>query len=466
MTRIAVDISNAYTLTLERYSCVTKKIYVLDTSVIIHDPQCFYKFDDNDVVIPMAVIEELDHLKDKKGDVASEARTAIRNLENILYHEPLKKGKLSIGNNVAEYLSNKVPDNIILNTCYSIRKDSPENVAVTLVTKDINMRIKAQGMGLWAEDYKSDLVSKELIQSQLQVVGSDFWGDLENVVSVIPGKEKKGVFHYTLPSGHVEDLIGHNRKNTWVDDGNGHLYLIGACDGFDQMITSFEKKMLMSQKAFGISPKNLEQAVAMYMLLNQEFDFVGLNGPAGTGKTFIVLACALEMVLERGLYNSIVIMRSPKDVDEGVGFFPGTEEEKMMPWMGGFTDNLEALVCDSDFNAKEVAATLEMINLKARIKYKALTCIRGRSYQKTFVIVDEVQNNTRHQVKSLVTRCGEGSKMVMMGNLSQIDTPYLNSNSSGFTHVCAKMPEFERAGIISLHSIERSRLSEFAEKNL
>lgn len=458
------------------------KLYILDTNVLLHDPNCLYEFKEQDITIPMTVLEELDDIKDRKKSVAQEARAVIRTIDTILkdtdtqaitrgvpIHIPgtdenyPSLGNLSIfpDHNLSSQkgfltdLENK--DNQIINTALHLQRTQP-NREVILVTKDINMRLKALGAGLIrVEDYRTDqLVSDiELLPSGHIHIEGNFWDHFDSLSS----EQEHGHMVHTiarkeLPTAYPCQYI--------FDDSEEFVARVSAVD--DHCVTLEEQghRRLMHQNCWGIEPINIYQAFAMRSILDPEIDLTMLTGAAGSGKTLIALACALEMVIEQRRYNKIIVTRSTPPVAEDIGFLPGTEEEKMTPWLSSIHDNLEAMHEGDERPQSSVKYAIE----KANIQFKSLNFIRGRSLQGAVVLIDEAQNLTPSQMKTILTRCGKGTKMICLGNLAQIDSNYITPLTSGLTYVVERFKPFNGAANIHFEGIFRSRLAEYAEEHL
>lgn len=459
---------------------VTTKIYVLDTNILLHEPLAFLSFEEHDIVIPMTVLEELDHIKDSKKDVAREARVSIRAMENILAdaspeqmtvgvsllgqgaktHGPT--GNLSIytdllmEENKQVFTSNE-NDNRIINVALDLQRMHPQR-DVILVTKDINMRLKAKGAGMhFVEDYRTDQLIddiKYLSKGYIKVEGR-FWDTVTEVESQTEGRETIHTIALSqLPELYINAYI--------IDEANEFCGIVEAIDETHADILDLGTERLMSRQAWGINPKNMPQAMALHALLDPHVDLVILTGPAGSGKTVMALAAALEMVVEKNMYDKIIVTRSTPEIAESIGFLPGTEEEKMAPWLSAITDSLEALH-HQDVNT---SGSLSYIMEKANIQFKSVNFMRGRSIQNAIVILDESQNLTASQLKTIITRCGEGTKLIVGGNLAQIDSNYLSAVTSGLTYLVEKFKNFSGSSTVMLDGVVRSRLAEFAEKSL
>ncbi|WP_286271455.1 PhoH family protein [Thalassotalea hakodatensis] len=455
-----------------------KTIYILDTNILLHEPFAFLSFQEHDVIVPMTVLEELDSIKDRNKDVSRDARVAIRALEDCLVNatpeevlagvpiptqqDGSKVGRLSIFNDytleqTAGKLSFNENDNRIINTALHIQ-GTRKTRKVVLVTKDINMRLKAKGAGLkHVEDYRTDQLIDDIqfLTKGYHKFSGDFWQQVKNCESESEGRNtthyvEKSVF----PNAYMNEYL--------LDEGE---HFAGKVVGWDEQklaIADLSRERLMSKQAWGISPKNIYQGMAMDALLDPSIDLVILTGPAGCGKTLLALASALELVIERGMYDKVIVTRSTPEIAESIGFLPGTEEEKMAPWLAAITDSLEVLHKQDE----NMESSLNYIMDKANIQFKSVNFMRGRSIQNAFVILDECQNLTASQLKTIITRCGEGTKLVCSGNLAQIDSNYLSALTSGLTYIVERFKDFPGSTTVNLNGVVRSRLASFAEENL
>ncbi|HAS4581969.1 PhoH family protein [Vibrio cholerae] len=453
-----------------------RKLFVLDTNILLHEPLAIYSFKEHDVVIPMTVLEELDRIKDSKRDVARDARVAIRALEH-LFHDatpeeitegiPLSKqegatGTISI---LADYeldetvkaFTDKEGDNRILNAVLYLQAQRTPR-AVVLVTKDINMRLRAKGAGvLYVEDYRTDQLIDDIqyLTKGFQTRPGSFWDSVEDVASYTLGgktfhKLDRAPFDPTFLNQYV------------IDEDSDFAARVETIDGYKLTLRDLSRERMMHRKAWGITPKNIYQGMALDALLDPDIDLVILTGAAGSGKTLLAMAAALEQTVERKMFDKIIVTRNTPDIGESIGFLPGTEEEKMMPWLASVTDTLEAL----HKNDHCTDGSLKYICDKANIQFKSINFMRGRSIQNAFVLLDECQNLTASQIKTIITRCGEGTKIVCSGNLAQIDSHYLTPVTSGLTYMVERFKNFEGSANIHLNGVVRSRLAEFAEENL
>ncbi|EJL6537255.1 PhoH family protein [Vibrio cholerae] len=453
-----------------------RKLFVLDTNILLHEPLAIYSFKEHDVVIPMTVLEELDRIKDSKRDVARDARVAIRALEH-LFHDatpeeitegiPLSKqegatGTISI---LADYeldetvkaFTDKEGDNRILNAVLYLQAQRTPR-AVVLVTKDINMRLRAKGAGvLYVEDYRTDQLIDDIqyLTKGFQTRPGSFWDSVEDVASYTLGgktfhKLDRAPFDPTFLNQYV------------IDEDSDFTARVETIDGDKLTLRDLSRERMMHRKAWGITPKNIYQGMALDALLDPDIDLVILTGAAGSGKTLLAMAAALEQTVERKMFDKIIVTRNTPDIGESIGFLPGTEEEKMMPWLASVTDTLEAL----HKNDHCTDGSLKYICDKANIQFKSINFMRGRSIQNAFVLLDECQNLTASQIKTIITRCGEGTKIVCSGNLAQIDSHYLTPVTSGLTYMVERFKNFEGSANIHLNGVVRSRLAEFAEENL
>lgn len=454
--------------------------YILDTNVLIHDPNAIFNFEEHRVQIPMVVLEELDKLKVGANSVAADARQAVRTIDSLLGPASpseimagvpiLRNGGEVLGSisilmpsdedDDAHALAASSNDNKIINDLLALQAKITDS-EVVLVTKDINMRLKARGCGLEAEDYHNDQLITDIqsLTTGYHFVENGFW----DAVEAIAPQKVSGDKHHVIAKETLRAVIQSEPYiNQFIYDDRDFICRIVRDDGEYVAIELMNVGTLMRQKAWGLSPRDIHQAMAMYLLFDPEVDLVCLNGAAGSGKTILALACALELTMEKRNFKRILATRSTRGLDEDIGFLPGTEAEKMQPWLGAFTDNLEALHAE-DFDP---ASSQDYVGSKVPLQFKSLNFVRGRSFQQTFLIVDEAQNLTPHQVKTIVTRAGEGTKVVCLGNLAQIDTPYLGPTSSGLTYMSERFKGFEHAGSITLKGVARSRLAAYAEAHL
>lgn len=458
-----------------------QKVYVLDTNVLIHDPNALLNFEEHAVAIPMTVLEELDKLKSGKSHSAADCRAAIRQIDRIIGHAspeqvdagvPIPRahdstqGCLSVlmPRPVAE-LAHPLPehlnDNRIINDVAILKQRDPLRRYV-LVTKDINMRLKARACGIEAEDYHTDqLVSdvRQLSQGYFEIEGS-LWEQVSQVDSWRDGPET----HHRLPRAELSAaLAGRDLYlNQFVLDEQGFIGRVMAVEDDSVVLWHLPAEQLMSQQAWGLTPINIYQAMALHLLLDPAVHLVTLTGAAGSGKTILALAAAIEMIIEHRSYNKIIATRSTPPLAEEQGFLPGTEEEKMDPWLGAISDNIEAL----HLHDENPNGSIQYVKERANIQFKSLNYIRGRSFQKALILIDESQNLTPHQMKAIITRAGEGSKVVCLGNLAQIDTPYLTPTSSGLTYMIERFKGFAHGGSVHLNGVPRSALAEYAESHL
>ncbi|WP_439841964.1 PhoH family protein [Aeromonas taiwanensis] len=451
-----------------------RKLFILDTNVLLHEPLAIYSFKEHDVLIPMTVLEELDNIKDRQKDVSRDARIAIRALEDVFRDATPEQivqgvalageasGRISIFSDHhlpqdAEVFTDKEADNRIINAALYLQKHEMKR-QVVLVTKDINMRLKAKGAGLaHVEDYRSDQLIDDirLLAKGFQVVPGSFWERVGECDSETHGRDTVHVIDANLLEGvHVNQYL--------LDEENFFAARVLGHDGQKIRLKDLGRERLMSRKAWGVHPKNIYQGMALDALLDPHIDLVILTGPAGCGKTLLAMAAALELVIEKGIYEKVIVTRNTPEIAESIGFLPGTEEEKMMPWLAAVTDTLEVLHKQDE----NMSGSLSYIMEKANIQFKSVNFMRGRSIQNTFVLLDECQNLTASQIKTIITRCGEGTKIVCSGNLAQIDSNYLSPVTSGLTYIVERFKDFDGSANIFLNGVVRSRLASFAEENL
>ncbi|HQO15887.1 MAG TPA: PhoH family protein [Methylotenera sp.] len=458
----------------------SNKLFVLDTNVLIHDPSSLFRFEEHDIFLPMVTLEELDNNKKGLTEVARNARQASRNLEEIVGTDlvNLELGcPLNVNGNKhltgrlflqTMQVSNDLPglagfkaDNQILAVVLDLKKKQPDR-QVILVSKDINIRIKARAMGVPAEDYFNDKVLEDtdLLYSGVEELPADFW---EKHSKAMESWQDAGRMFYRI-NGPLCKTFLINEFVYYEFDKPFHA-IVRSIDNNTAVLEIVKDHQLPKHNVWGINARNREQNFALNLLLDPDIDFVSLLGQAGTGKTLLTLAAALTQVLDSKRYSEIIMTRVTVSVGEDIGFLPGTEEEKMGPWMGALDDNLDVLnKGDSDAGEWGRAATQDLI--RSRIKVKSLNFMRGRTFLNKFLIIDEAQNLTPKQMKTLITRAGPGTKVVCLGNIAQIDTPYLTEGSSGLTYVVDRFKGWPHNGHITLMRGERSRLADFAAEAL
>lgn len=464
------------------------RLFVLDTNVLMHDPTALYRFEEHDIFLPMMVLEELDAAKKGLSEVARNARQASRFLDeiiadsdriaidaglpikNALSHdddrEPIFKaqGKLYLQTGPFEVdlseFNGHLPDNKILSAALSLSKQH-EDKHVTLVSKDINLRIKAHVVGLSAEDYSNDktLDDATLLYPGVKALAEDFW-DSHGKNMQCEQDQDQTLYHISGP----EVAQFYPNECVYIDGDAPFEAIVSRCEEEKLHIRHAKDFRNPGNSVWGITARNREQNFALNLLMDPEIDFITLLGTAGTGKTLLTLAAGLAQTLDTAIYKEIIMTRVTVSVGEDIGFLPGTEEEKMTPWMGALMDNLEVLTQEQDSGDWARAATAELIN--KRIKIRSLNFMRGRTFLNRYLIIDEAQNLTSKQMKTLITRAGPGTKIVCLGNIAQIDTPYLTETTSGLTYVVDRFKTWEHSGHIILVRGERSRLADYASDRL
>lgn len=466
-----------------------KKIFVLDTNVLLHDPSCLFRFEENDLYIPMVVLEELDAAKKGTTEIARNARQVSRFLEEMMRDKdhahierglalPAPQGQHRNGSSRAGKPSGKLffqtrptsadlpgnmpgnkPDNSILITTLALQGEHPTR-AVILVSKDINLRIKAAIVGVSTEDYTNDQVldDADLLYTGYTELPANFWqthGDKMESWQDSLGRACYRIKGPLAKKWHVNQFL-------YIpdEDERGLELIVQKVEGSVAELRVVRDYRASRTSVWGVHAKNREQNYALNLLLDPDIDFVTILGTAGTGKTLLTLAAGLAQVLDEPRYREIIMTRVTVPLGEDIGFLPGTEEEKMTPWMGALMDNLEVLTQTSNAGDWERAATNDL--LSKRIKIRSLNFMRGRTFLNRYIIIDEAQNLTAKQMKTLITRCGPGSKMICLGNLGQIDTPYLSETTSGLTYVVDRFQGWPHGGHVTLARGERSRLAAFA----
>ncbi|HUX62688.1 PhoH family protein [Sulfuricella sp.] len=465
---------------MARKSHIHSKIFVLDTNVLMHDPSSLFHFDEHDIFLPMITLEELDNNKKGMTEVARNARQASRFLDEIVTgaQTAMEDGfPLSINDRKCsgrlflqtKQMNGELPagmptskaDNQIISVVMHLQQQYSKR-EVILVSKDINMRIKARALGYAAEDYFNDKVLEDtdLLYTGLKALPQDFW---EYHGKGMESWQEAGHTFYRIKGPLCAGLL--INEFVYFEYDKPFHAIVRELNGNTAVLETIKDFTHLKNSVWGITARNREQNFALNLLMNPEVDFITLLGQAGTGKTLLTLASALTQTLDLKLYSEIIMTRVTVPVGEDIGFLPGTEEEKMAPWMGALEDNLDVLN-KTDENAGDWgrAATQDLI--RSRVKIKSLNFMRGRTFLNKFLIIDEAQNLTPKQMKTLVTRAGPGTKVVCLGNIAQIDTPYLTEGSSGLTYVVDRFKGWEHSGHVTLLRGERSRLADYAAEVL
>jgi len=460
-----------------------KRLYIIDTNVLMHDPTAIFRFEEHDVFLPMMVLEELDAAKKGLSEVSRNVRQVSRFIgemmqrqhatrldEGLELREPdgldlaAGSGRLYFQTAMPEAHSSLLrdgsfADNEILSTALALQDAHPGR-SIVLVSKDINLRIKAAIVGVQAEDYYNDraLDDLSLLYRGVRQHDEGFWEAHPQVESW----NQAGRTHYRF---------GKSRENNWYPN---QCVTIGDQGGVEAVVKQVAVDSVTMRlvddyydgrkSVWGIHARNREQNFALNLLMDPEIDFVTLMGTAGTGKTLLALAAGLSQTMDEKRYSEIIVTRATVSIGEDIGYLPGTEEEKMTPWMGALTDNLEVLTQPQEGGEWGRAATNDL--LASRVKVRAMNFMRGRTFLNRYVIIDEAQNITPKQMKALLTRAGPGTKMICLGNVEQIDTPYLTETTSGLTFAVDRFKDWEHSGHITLKRGERSRLAHFASDAL
>jgi len=442
------------------------KIFVLDTNVILHDHKAIRHFQDNNLIIPVAVIEEVDKFKKGNDTLAYNARAFMRDLDRITEGKSFGKDGLPIAKGLgnirvepnhpfskefAEMFSDDIPDHRILATAMWVRSANP-GVFVALVTKDVNLRLKAKAAGMEVQDYLTDKVEEEKIENSQK----------EIITETLPSATLQALAYGPDTSvdwkkvSDKEPAPNQLYKFSWENSAEGKV-----CARYDA--DKHKVVLVKTHSAYGIRPRNDEQLLALDALLNHKTDLVSLTGGAGTGKTLLALAAALEQEQD---YEQIVLSRPTVVLgNQDLGFLPGDYKTKMSPFLQPLMDNLNVIKTQFRPNSKE-ALRIENMLTQEKLLIEPLAYIRGRSLGKCYFIIDEAQNLTPHEMKTIITRAGEGTKMVFTGDIFQIDQPYLDQWSNGLTHLGEKMAGQKIFQHIFLRKGERSELSELAAKLL
>ncbi|MBK1630758.1 phosphate starvation-inducible protein PhoH [Thiohalocapsa halophila] len=462
-------------------------LFVLDTNVLMHDPTSIFRFKEHDIFLPMVVLEELDAAKKGVSEVARNVRQVSRFLDQLMqdadkaeidaglpiqpfgdygtgFTEP-PAGRLffqtePLSEHVDTVLPGTTADNEILATALSLQARRAEHTVV-IVSKDINLRIKAAVLGLPAEDYSNDRVldDVDLLYTGMAALSDDFW---EHHAKEVDAWQEAGRTYYRVKGPDVAEW--YVSQCLYMEQDESFEAMVRERRGETEAIIELvDDYRVQRHNVWGISARNREQNFALNMLMDPELDFVTLLGTAGTGKTLLALAAGLAQVLDRNIYREIIMTRVTVPVGEDIGFLPGTEEEKMTPWMGALMDNMEVLT-QTEGGDWGRAATNDL--LRSRVRIQSLNFMRGRTFLHKYIILDEAQNLTAKQMKTLITRAGPGTKIVCLGNIAQIDTPYLTETTSGLTYVVDRFKDWQHSGHITLVRGERSRLADFASDSL
>jgi len=441
-----------------------RKIYVLDTNVLIHDPHALNQFDEHDVVLPIAVLEEMDKVKRGFDELARNVREASRQLDDLsascgdleagcplpgggkLFFE-LNHRALEI---LPESLAKGSGDNRIIAVTMSLQQEHQER-RVILVSKDINLRIKARALGLVTEDYRSDRVVEDMEVLPLGYINIDDQAWSEMAANMEVTDSGKGS-HYRIqwPEGQTIPYV--NAFIVLPGDRQQVLRCVQVEEGGFVHLHDVQSYRNDRHAIWGVQARNIEQNMAMNLLMDPEIDMVNILGRAGSGKTLLALACGLHQTLDLGLYDRILVTRATVPMGQDIGYLPGTEKEKLEPWMGAITDNLSILLGEDYHGLNNDLG-------QYKIEVSALSYARGRTFTRTWLIVDEAQNLTPHQMKTLITRMGQGSKILILGNNAQIDTPYLTTYTNGLSMAVTSFSDWPYAGHVTLRASERSRLA-------
>jgi PhoH-like ATPase len=459
------------------------RLFVLDTNILMHDPTAIYRFEEHDIYLPMVVLEELDMHKTGLSEVARNVRQTNRILVDLMANVTHKE--IAAGLPIPGHLSGQeakpngrlffqtgdfeqlVPaslpghkaDNSILATALGLQKTRTDRLVV-IVSKDINLRIKAGILGIPAEDYYNDQVLDDvnLLHSGLHLVDNDFW---TTQAKTVESWQETGRAFYSISGSFTQHW---NPNDCISTHDNQFQAIVKKIEGTKAVLEITRDYTESKHSIWGITARNREQNFALNLLLDPDIDFVTLQGSAGTGKTLLTIAAGLSQVLDHKRYSEIIMTRVTIPVGEDIGFLPGTEEEKMTPWMGALMDNLEVLQGAQEGGSFGRAATQDL--LQNKIKIRSMNYMRGRTFLNRFIIIDESQNLTSKQIKTLVTRAGPGSKIICLGDIKQIDTPYLSETTSGLTFAVDRFKHWEHSAHMTLTRGERSRLAYYAAEHL
>jgi len=463
-----------------------RRLFVLDTNVLMHDPTAIFRFAEHDIYLPMVVLEELDANKKGLSEASRNTRQASRFLDDMIrgvtkeqidaglpvpsartdnHGKQPPAGRLffqtrDLGSGLPDNLPGHGADNLILGQTLALQKQQPQT-RVVLVSKDINLRIKAAVVGVHAEDYYSDktIEDADVLYTGVDALPADFWE--RHGRDMRSWKEADRTWYQlsgpAVAAWHINEFL-------YEDSAAGIEAIVRRIDQGTATLELLRDFRSDRHSVWGVTARNREQNFALNLLTDPEIDFVTILGPAGTGKTLLALAAGLLQTLERNRFAEIIMTRVTIPLGEDIGFLPGTEEEKMEPWMGALMDNLEVLTRSEEGGNWGRAATNDL--LRNRIKIRSMNYMRGRTFLNRFVILDEAQNLSPKQMKALITRVGPGSKLVALGNIAQIDSPYLTETTSGLTFVVNRFRGWAHSGHITLVRGERSRLADYASEQL
>ncbi len=433
-----------------------KKNYVLDTNIVLHDPQAIFRFEDNNVIIPIYAIEEVDQFKREGSERGRNARQIARILDGLREQGSLAKGvTLKGGGTLRVAVPQKRPslpsaidtdamDAAILQTAFDVREEDQGRPTV-FVTMDTNLRIRADALGMVSETYENQSVDADKLDSGVQ--------EIDVPAGHVDAFFQEGFLEIARREG---DGIVANTCLLLRDGGDASHTAIGRFDAAKNGVTALR---VPREGVMGVRPRNKEQSLALDLLLDESIRLVTLVGKAGTGKTLLAIAAGLKRTVEDGAYTRILVSRPVMPLGRDIGFLPGDVDEKLNPWMQPIFDNLEFLF--SSGQRKGSRAYADMLE-SGQLQVEPLTYIRGRSLPQQFIIVDEAQNLTPHEVKTIITRSGDGTKIVLTGDPGQIDNPYVDSASNGLTIAADKFRGERCAGHIVLSKGERSELADLA----
>ncbi len=440
-----------------------RKTFVLDTNVLLHNPESIHMFEENIVVLPMAVIEELDKFKTNTDELGRNARQVIRELDSLRQKGSLRSGVEMSNGGIMRImvsreldgetgLTKKYADNYIIGVAYHLHRElrkSDPTAKVIFVSKDINCRIKADALGLDVQDFESQKVN---------------FDDLYTGFRRLPVPADTINEFYENHAVEVSVNIYPNEFVLLQDEGNEKHSAIGKCAGGRRVVPL----STASEHCYNIKPRSKEQRMALELLLDPKVQIVTLVGQAGTGKTLLALAAALQTVLMDNVYSKILVTRPIIPMGKDIGFLPGTKDNKLAHWMQPIFDNLTYMMSGGHEDQDIITARRKVDELmeQGEIELEALTYIRGRSIPRQYIIVDESQNLTPHEVKTIISRAGEGTKMVLTGDPHQIDNPYLDAESNGLSYTVERLKSSPLHGHITLHKSERSDLSAIAAEML